>query len=111
MTDTLWTVSAPAGQDKFNREAQRMGWLYATAINFAATVAVFTGVGYLLDRWLKTDPWCLIGGLVLGLVGGTIKFVRDGMALNREAARQTRGKHNWNKVVEDEDRGSGEGPE
>ncbi len=80
-----------------------MGWLYATAINFAATVGVFTGLGYLLDRWLKTDPWFLIGGLVLGLVGGTIKFVRDGLALNRETAAHIRGKHNWNKVDEGED--------
>lgn len=80
-----------------------MGWLYATAINFAATVAVLTGLGYLLDRWLKTEPWCLISGLVLGLVGGTIKFIRDGLALNREAAAETRGKHNWNKVVDEAD--------
>jgi F0F1-type ATP synthase assembly protein I len=78
-----------------------MGWLYATAINFVATVAVFTGAGYLLDRWLKTAPWCLIGGLVFGLLGGTIKFVRDGLAVNKQVADENRGKHGWKKV-EDE---------
>ncbi len=25
--------------------------------------------GYFLDRWLKTDPWLLIVGVVLGTVG------------------------------------------
>ena len=78
-----------------------MGWIYATAINFAGSVAVFTGLGYLLDRWLKTEPWCLIGGLVFGLVGGTLKFVKDGLAVSREMAKETQGKHNWKKVEEE----------
>ncbi|MGE0885107.1 MAG: AtpZ/AtpI family protein [Blastocatellales bacterium] len=29
-------------------------------------------LGYLLDRWLKTAPWLLITGVVLGLVGALI---------------------------------------
>jgi F0F1-type ATP synthase assembly protein I len=88
-------------QEQATRDAQRMGWLYATAINFAASVAVFTVGGYFLDRWLKTAPWCLISGLILGLVGGTIKFIRDGLAVNREVAAETRGRHDWRKVEPD----------
>jgi F0F1-type ATP synthase assembly protein I len=86
--------------DSLNRDAQRMGWLYATALNFVISAAVFAVIGYLLDRWLKTSPWFLVGGLVFGLVGGTVKFVRDGLALNRQVARETQEKGRttqWNK--------------
>lgn len=79
-------------KESLNRDAQRMGWLYATALNFVISAAVFTVVGYLLDRWLETSPWFLVGGLVFGLVGGTVKFVRDGLALNRQVAKETQEK-------------------
>lgn len=92
-----------------NKQAQRMGWLYATAINFAATVGIFTLAGYGLDRWLKIAPWGIIGGLVLGLVGGTLKFIRDGLALNREVSRETAGHgHKWREFPEQESPEGGE---
>ncbi|HKQ75469.1 MAG TPA: AtpZ/AtpI family protein [Blastocatellia bacterium] len=37
-------------------------------------------VGYLLDRWLKTGPWMVITGIVLGLTSAIIGLVR---VLNR----------------------------
>lgn len=91
--------------DPLNRDAQRMGWLYATSLNFVISAAVFTAFGYILDRWLKTSPWFLVGGLVFGLVGGTVKFVRDGLALNRQVARETQEKGRttrWNKPPAEE---------
>jgi F0F1-type ATP synthase assembly protein I len=33
-------------------------------------------VGYLLDRWLKTDPWLLITGVILGTVGAFTALYR-----------------------------------
>ena len=33
---------------------------------FLAALLVWGGIGYLLDRWLGTEPWLLIAGLVLG---------------------------------------------
>ncbi len=79
-----------------------MGWLYATAINFAASVGIFTVAGYLLDRWLNTAPWILISGLVFGLVGGTIKFVVDGRRAINQGVAEIAGKHNWRPVEEPE---------
>ena len=35
------------------------------AFTVFASVAAGAGFGYLLDRWLGTQPWCLVGGLVL----------------------------------------------
>ena len=37
-------------------------------------------VGYLLDRWLKTGPWMMVTGVVLGLISAIIGLVR---VLNR----------------------------
>jgi F0F1-type ATP synthase assembly protein I len=33
-------------------------------------------VGYLLDRWLKTDPWLLITGVILGTIGAFTALYR-----------------------------------
>jgi ATP synthase protein I len=34
------------------------------------------GVGYGLDRWLNTSPWCLIGFFLLGTVAGFVNVYR-----------------------------------
>jgi ATP synthase protein I len=33
-------------------------------------------VGYLLDRWLKTGPWMVLTGIILGLTSAIIGLVR-----------------------------------
>jgi F0F1-type ATP synthase assembly protein I len=33
-------------------------------------------VGWLLDRWLKTAPWLMVAGLVLGAIAGFYQFLR-----------------------------------
>ena len=33
-------------------------------------------VGYLLDRWLGTDPWMIITGITLGLISAIIGLIR-----------------------------------
>ena len=40
-------------------------------------------VGYLLDRWLGTDPWMIITGITLGLISAIIGLVRILNRLNR----------------------------
>jgi ATP synthase protein I len=41
-------------------------------------------VGYLLDRWLNTDPWMVITGIVLGLTSAIIGLIRIMNRLNRD---------------------------
>ena len=36
------------------------------AFTFVALVLVFTGLGYLVDRWLHTGPWAMVGGVFVG---------------------------------------------
>jgi F0F1-type ATP synthase assembly protein I len=35
-----------------------------------ALVLVFTGLGYLLDRWLHTRPWLMVAGVFTGAALG-----------------------------------------
>jgi F0F1-type ATP synthase assembly protein I len=41
-------------------------------------------IGYLLDRWLGSDPWLTITGIVLGLTGAIIGLIRVLNRLNRD---------------------------
>jgi ATP synthase protein I len=57
-------------------ENVKAGFAYAAGFTLFVTVASFTGLGWLLDKWLGTQPWCLIGGIVLGSAAGLFEFVR-----------------------------------
>jgi ATP synthase protein I len=50
---------------------------YGDAFGFIGTILVFTGLGWLIDRWLHSLPWGLVIGLCLGFFGATYKLVRD----------------------------------
>ena len=36
------------------------------AFTFVASVLIFTGLGYLVDRWLHTAPWVMVAGVFVG---------------------------------------------
>lgn len=55
---------------------RKSGYAYAAGITLFASVAIFCGFGWLLDRWLGTQPWLLIGGIVLGSAVGLFEFIR-----------------------------------
>lgn len=42
------------------------------AFEFAGAVALFWFFGWLVDRWLGTDPWFQVAGAVLGWIGGIL---------------------------------------
>ena len=63
--------------DKQDQEQNRKtSFAYAAGITLFALVASFCGAGWLLDKWLGTDPWLLIVGIVLGSAAGLFEFVR-----------------------------------
>ncbi len=51
--------------------------------NFALAVVVLGLAGWALQKWLwpSAAPWLLVGGLLLGLVVGMVRFVHDAKAL------------------------------
>lgn len=57
-------------------ENRKSGFAYAAGITLFASVVSFCGAGYLLDRWLGTEPWLLVVGIVLGSAVGLFEFVR-----------------------------------
>ena len=65
----------PKGPSK-EEENRKAGFAYAAGIALFATVAAFTGIGWMLDKWFGTQPWCLVGGIVAGSAAGLFEFVR-----------------------------------
>ena len=57
-------------------ENRKAGFAYAAGITLVALVVTFCGLGYFLDKWLGTDPWLLIAGIVLGSAAGLFEFIR-----------------------------------
>ena len=57
-------------------ENRKSGFAYAAGITLFASVAACCGAGWMLDKWLGTQPWFLIGGIVLGSAAGLYEFVR-----------------------------------
>jgi ATP synthase protein I len=66
-------VNDPEDKEEVNRKT---GVAYAAAFSLFASVVSGLIVGWLLDRWLKTSPWLLVAGLVLGAVAGFYEFIR-----------------------------------
>ena len=56
--------------------AQGYGKHAGLGLQFAATIGVFTWLGWYLDQRLGTVPWLLIAGVMLGFLGGIISLVR-----------------------------------
>jgi len=49
-------------------QAVNEGWVHGGA--FLASVLSGTLLGYLADRWLDTDPWLVVVGILLGSYSG-----------------------------------------
>lgn len=63
------------------------GWarLSGIGVELAAAVAGFTLAGYFWDRHFGTNPWGVLTGAILGLVGGMYNVIRQALAATREA--------------------------
>jgi F0F1-type ATP synthase assembly protein I len=43
-----------------------LGEAWTLGFTLVGLVLVFTGLGYLIDRWVGTMPWFMIGGVFVG---------------------------------------------
>jgi ATP synthase protein I len=66
-------VTDPEDKEEINRKS---GVAYAAAFSLFAAVVSGMIVGWLLDRWLKTSPWLLVVGIVLGAAAGFYELIR-----------------------------------
>jgi F0F1-type ATP synthase assembly protein I len=58
--------SAKSLQDNVRRSGSVAGASYT----LIGAIMLLGGIGYAVDKWRGTSPWCLLGGLLLGLIVG-----------------------------------------
>ena len=55
---------------------RRAGPAATASYSLIGAVLLLGGAGYLVDGWLATEPWGLLGGLLLGLVVGFYELAK-----------------------------------
>jgi len=54
----------------FQENLRRSGPAAAASYSLIGAIILLGGIGYALDAWLGTSPWCLLAGLLLGIAVG-----------------------------------------
>jgi hypothetical protein len=86
--------------------APGIGDTLARGFEWAATIAVFLGLGYVLDRVFDTTPLFLVLCFVFALVGQTVRaFLHYGDEIDRESAARRALARPLNTVVEESETG------
>jgi ATP synthase protein I len=49
----------------------------AASYTLIGAVILLGAAGYGLDRWLGTSPWCVLAGLLLGMVVGFYELIKS----------------------------------
>jgi ATP synthase protein I len=78
-------------RDDFRKIAE----MSSVALVLPSSIAVGLFFGYMLDKWLHTDPWMLLAFLVLGIVSGFTSLFRALRKYEKEESgksRETRGR-------------------
>ena len=66
------------------------GWIRYSGVGLelAGATAGLALFGYWIDRRFGTSPWCLLGGVFFGIVGGLFNLVRESLQAVREAGTE-----------------------
>jgi len=63
----------------------RSRWQHATlGLELVGVLLVMIGLGHLADRWLGSEPWGILIGAFVGIVGGLYKVARDAMRIMKQ---------------------------
>lgn len=63
---------------------------FGVGIEAGVMLVIFSGLGWLVDRWLGTTPWFTIGLFALGAVGMFYRFKAEYSIRIDELARERR---------------------
>jgi ATP synthase protein I len=80
-----------------------MGVAFRLSAELVSAVVVGAGIGWLLDRWLGTGPWLLLGFFLLGAIAGILGVTRTARDMNARAMRQMQEQGTPPSVPDDED--------
>ena len=61
---------------------RKSGLAYAAGFSLFAAILVMLGLGYLVDLWLKSTPWGIVAGIILGSIIGLYQFIRISNQIN-----------------------------
>jgi F0F1-type ATP synthase assembly protein I len=70
--DFSYSRAARSLQDNASRAGSAAGASYT----LVGAIILFGALGYMADRWRGTEPWFLVGGLLLGIVVGFYELVK-----------------------------------
>jgi ATP synthase protein I len=74
----------PSDGESVAASYRKAGPYLAASWQLTGSVAAWTIIGYFLDRWLKTTPWLLVAGAVLGMGLGFYLFFRALMSIGQK---------------------------
>lgn len=73
------------------RTMRAVGKAWSLAIEMVAAVVVSLFIGWWLDRWLGTSPWCLLGFILLGVATAMWSAIRTAMIMQRSQEAEASG--------------------
>jgi len=84
--DSPGASAKPGGNGwKWSRE---VGPFLTLGLQLAITVVVFFFLGQWLDRELDTEPWLMLTGVMIGVVGGILKFIKTAMEIGKQSEKR-----------------------
>jgi ATP synthase protein I len=75
-------INRPGGE-----ALRALGAVSSVGIAFVLSIAIGTGLGYVLDRWLGTSPVFFLLGFVMGVAAGIVSVVRVAAGSSRTRRR------------------------
>ncbi len=69
-------------------EAHLLGQASAVGLTFVVAILLGLGAGWWLDQKLGTAPWCLLGGILVGIAAGFKNLFTFSARMDRAARRR-----------------------
>ncbi len=60
----------------FLNDFRKLAEISSLVLILPSSIAVGLAIGYLFDRWLKTEPWMLLIWLIFGVASGLLNLFR-----------------------------------
>jgi ATP synthase protein I len=64
---------------------------WGIALDFVFTIIAGAALGWLIDWWLKSSPWGVLGGLALGFVTAFVRIVKRTQATAKGVGKSGKG--------------------